>query len=783
MRSWMIAFCLGVVCAAWLPHLPSALWLLLLLLPLPLVFRYPALQVPGAFLLGVWWLAWQGRQTLDDWWPVTTAPSEVWAEGIVWSLPVATAQGQRFDFAMERLCPAATLVACDAAGWQDDARLVQLSTYEPLTLVPGQRWRWQLRLRRPHGFANPGAYDYEAWLLQQRIAALGYVRDVNGAVLMRANSGSRIFERLRHRLRRSLTEAGNGLAQLPLIVALTLGDGSGIGAQDWALFNRTGTTHLMVISGSHITLAAGLCLWLLRRLWCLSSRLPLWWPAPFAAAVAGLCGAWCYTALAGFNLPAQRALVMSLLSLGAVLLRRQTGLWQVLLTALALILVLDPLAPQLPGFWLSFSAVAVLTLAVLRDDGDRSWWRGAWQLVRAQGYISLALLPLTGLLFQQMSWSAPLVNLIAIPCVGLVAVPLSLLCLALAAVDPALAVPLLRLTDAILQWYLAGLRLFDARVPEPLLTLPRLWLLGRMLLIALILALLFSRRQWQRLAWLACLPTVLLLREPRLPHGVVRLSILDVGQGNAVLVSTRAHHLLYDTGPRYSERFEAGSAVVLPALRFHGVTRLDRVIVSHADSDHSGGLDAVFNNYAQALYQSTEPGLFPVQARQELCRAGQRWQWDGIVFEMLSPDGSGASRNDGSCVLRIRAGTQAALLTGDIERLREHRLLAAGLTGPLTLLIAPHHGSTTSSSPAFVAALQPEHVVYTTAYLNRYRHPAQAVTERYARAGAQAWYTLRSGALSFTLDGHAPVPDITQQRLERRRFWGEPLPVNLPAPR
>jgi competence protein ComEC len=769
----MIAFCVGVVAAAWLPRVPSTLWLLLLAAPLSLLFRYPSLRVPGAFLLGVWWLAWQGRQTLDDWWPVTEAPSEVWAEGVVWSLPVPTAQGQRFDFRLERLCTAAT---CAGTSWQRDMRLLQLSTYEPLTLAPGQRWRWQLRLRRPHGFANPGAYDYEAWLLQQRIAALGYVRDTNRAQLLNENSGRRRLERLRHRLLQAMQDAGRGFKQLPLIIALTLGDGSGIAADDWALFNRTGTTHLMVISGSHITLAAGLCLWLLRRVWCLSSRLPLLWPAPFAAAIAGVCGAWFYTALAGFNLPAQRALVMSLLSLSAVLLRRQSGLWEVLLTALALILVFDPLAPQLPGFWLSFIAVAVLTLAVLRDDGNRAWWRGAWQLVRSQGYISVALLPLTGLLFQQVSWSAPLCNLIAIPCIGLIAVPLSLLCLFLAAINPALAMPLLYLTDAMLGWYMAGLRHFDAALPEPLLTLPRLLLPGQLLLIVLIVALLLSRHYWQRLIWLACLPAALLLREPRLPSGVVRLTILDVGQGNAVLVSTREHHLLYDTGPRYSERFDAGSAVVLPALRFHGVKRLDRVVVSHADTDHSGGLEAVLEEYGQALYQSSEPGLFPPEVQQEPCRAGQRWRWDGIDFEMLSPSSPGTSRNDGSCVLRLRAGTQTALLSGDIERTREHGLLAQGLTGPLTVLVAPHHGSATSSSPAFVAALRPEHVVYTTAYLNRYHHPAPAVTARYARIGAQPWYTLRSGALGFTLAENAAAPEVSQQRLLRRRFWGEPLP-------
>lgn len=776
MRSWMIAFCLGVLGAAWLAELPSMPALAGAALILPILLRSPRLRLPGAFLLGMWWLAWQGRETFDDWWPLTSAPEELWVEGLVWSVPIPTDQGQRFRFKLERLCHASNRLSCDESAWHSDDRLVQLSSYEPLPLTPGQRWRWQVRLRRPHGFSNPGAYDYEAWLLQQRVAALGYVRNTKSAELLAHNSG-RFVEGLRHRLLQALEEVGGEFAQLPLVMALSVGEGSRIPVQDWELFNRTGTSHLMVISGSHITLVAGLCLWLARRLWCLSSRLPLLWPAPFAASSLALLGAWFYTALAGFNLPAQRALAMSALTFGAVLLRRQHSLWQVLLTALVLILVLDPLAPQLPGFWLSFVAVAVLTLALLREDKGSGWWRWLWQLVRSQGYVSIALLPLTALLFQQVSWSAPLVNLIAIPLIGFIAVPLSLLSLLLAAMAPTWAHPVLWLTDAALGHYMDGLRSFDAALPTPLLTLPRLLPIGQCLLILLSVTLLLSRRFWQRIAWLACLPAILLLREEAaLPHGLVRIDILDVGQGNAVLVSTSHHHLLYDTGPRYSERFEAGSASVLPVLRHHGMSTLDRVVVSHADGDHAGGLDAILAAFPGALYQSSDLSLFPDSVRHEVCREGERWIWDGVEFEMLAPFGKLISRNDGSCVLRIKVGEQVALLTGDIERAREHGLLARGLSGPVTLLMAPHHGSATSSSPAFLDALRPEHVVFTTAYLNRYGHPAPSVVDRYTRMGTRQWYTMKSGALSFTLDGGDASPNPRQYRLERRRFWAAPLP-------
>ena len=785
MRSWMIAFCLGIIGAAWLPQLPPLHWLPWLLPPLLLGLFLAPSRLPCVLLLGAWWLAWQGQRALEDWWPVTTAPSEVWVEGVVWSLPLPTEQGSRFRFRLERLCAAATLQDCEGGQWQTDERLLQLSSYVPLPLTPGQRWRWQVRLRRPHGFANPGSYDYEAWLLEQGISATGYVRDQGGTWLLAENSGRRVLERLRHRLLLALEEAGAGLERLPLVVALSLGEGHGIAPEQWDLFNRSGTNHLMVISGSHITLVAGLCLWLARWLWCRSAWLTLHCPAPVPAAALALVAAWFYTALAGFNLPAQRALVMSALSLGAMFLRRQGNLWQILLTALLIVLVCDPLAPQLPGFWLSFVAVAVLTLALLPEtDGEGWWWRQAVMLVRSQGYVSVALLPLTGLLFQQVSWLSPLVNLVAIPLIGFLAVPLSLLSLLLAPLAPELARPLLQVTDAGLGYYLQLLSACDALAPTPLWTLPALLLIGRVLLVAWALGLLMANTHWQRLVFVCCLPVILLLRPAALPPGVVRLRILDVGQGTAIMISTRHHQLLYDAGPRYSARFDAGSRIVLPALRHAGVKQLDRVMISHADLDHYGGLDAVLGAYPTALsstryntlYSSPEPGLFPPDTQEERCRAGQHWRWDGVDFTVLSPDVTGLSRNDDSCVLHIATARYTALLTGDIERRREHRLLAQRPLAPVDVLVAPHHGSATSSSPAFVSALQPAHVVYTTGYLNRYGHPAQPVRERYARRGVQAWYTMRGGALTVELGVEEGDLHFNEQRRQRARFWGAPLP-------
>jgi len=774
---------MGTVLAVWLPVLPPFGLCLALLLCVIVLHCQKRWHLPAAFLLGMGWLCCTATLRLDDWWPVQKQAQDIWTEGIIWSLPVQSGLTLRFQFRLERYCAKADFASCAPADWQSDRRVFQVSAYEPFELVPGQHWRLQLRVRRPHGQANPGGFDYEGWSLQQKISATGYIRASPDNVKLRDAGWSRFTEHLRYRLAVRLQQVPTALQHLPLIKALAIGEGSGIPDWQWDLFRQTGTTHLMVISGSHISLVAGLVFMLARQVLRCCSGLVLFQPAPVLAACCALFSAWLYTGLAGFNLPAQRALLMSAIVLSGVILRRQTSSWNVLCLALAVMLVYDPLAPVTAGFWLSFIAVAILQLGLLANpDTEQPWWhallRTGRQLVCTQLRISLVLLPLTALFFRQISVSAPLLNLLAIPLIGLVGVPLSLLSMVLAALSPSLAVPILNLTDSFLGAYLTALQWLADHLTTPALTLPALTDPGWMLLVLLAGAWLIMSCWRHRLLSLLLLPLVLWFRQPAVLPGTLRMVVLDVGQGTAVLLSTSSHHLIYDTGPGIAGRYDAGTDIVLPALQSLGVASPDRIVVSHADADHAGGLQALIRAYPESLYTLPAELQDGATARHDACYRGERWRWEGVQFEFLHPDTRAWNRNDGSCVLLVSVGQYRILLTGDIERRAEQQLLASQRVDTVTIMLAPHHGSQTSSSAAFVGTLRPAHVVYTSGYQNRYGHPAAEVELRYARLGSIPWYTAYDGAITITLSPDQRGLQISRYRDLRRRFWSlaEPVP-------
>jgi competence protein ComEC len=780
MRSWTIAFSIGVVMASVLPRLPGLPVSLLALAAAILLHCFKPLRLPAALFTGVFWLCCYGQLSLQQRWPEPPFPRDAWVEGTIWTLPVATERGQRFQFRLDRVCTAPLLSACDFAQLPDDRRHVLLTLYEPLVIEPGQRWRWKLRLRPPHGFANPGGFDYEAWLMQQGIDATGYVRDIPAKAMLAAPGTRRMFEQARLHFIRFIDSAGAGQLRYPhLLRALTVGDGSGISDDEWKLFADTGTTHLLVISGSHVAL---ICLWLFAMGYWLSSRstwLLLRLPASHAAALLALLGAWGYTGLAGFSLPALRALVMAALMLIAVLLRRHCNSLNNLCLALAGILAFDPLAAQNPGFWLSFIAVAVLLhLSPVSIPGDaqqrQGWLNKTWLMTRhfalLQWKLSLALLPVLLVYFQQTSLLAPLVNLLTIPLIGWLIVPLALAGVVTGMIWPWAGGLLLVASDQLLHLTMGILQGSTTLLPANTLILPALSMTGTLLLIVTTIGSLWAPQRRQRRLALALLPCSFLLRVPALEPGSVRMTVLDVGQGLAVMVSTREHHLLYDAGPYYSSRFDAGSDVVLPALRRHNIARLDSVVISHADADHAGGLPGIIEAFASAHYLGSDASIFPEALDGNLCRAGQSWQWDEVRFHVLHPDEQSYDDNDGSCVLLIEAAGLRLLLTGDISKGVESRLLRryAGLRADV--IVAPHHGSRSSSSLLFVRRLKPGHVVFSSGYQNRFNHPAADVVARYEAQGSQGYITAYTGAVSFSIMPSGELAVTTQRQL-RRRFW------------
>ncbi len=780
MRAWTLAFSLGVIACGFVPRVPAFHWIAGVLLFGILLQGSRAGRLIGACLLGCGWLLWYAHHSVAALWPEPLEGVDVWTRGVVWNLPQQTERSLRFEFRVDSLCTESLLDACEFGAASTH---VLINLYQPLPVAPGQRWQLKLRLQRPHGFANPGGFDYEAWLMEHGVRATGYVRESRDNRLLEANTGRRTFTRLRAYLARRI-DGVDGLRYPHLIRALTLGDGGGISEDEWTLFRETGTSHLIVISGTHVALIA---LVLYRLGWWLAARstwLLLRCPAPQVAAGFALVGAWFYADLAGFSLPVQRAFVMAAMLFAARLLRRQASAIDALCLALALILVLDPLAPQNAGFWLSYCAVAVLLLATTAPrksevdvlEAGRSLLRAGWNRLgrewRTQWLVFLGLVPALLLFFQQVSPLSPLVNMPAIPYIGILVVPLALVAVLLLWVWPAPAQALLKIVDLLLHGYMRMLDTYVALTPFDLVTVPSLTAPAMALLCLLVSFVLFARiRRWRYIAALL-LPLPFFWPQAQPGEGEVKVAVLDVGQGLAVVVSTRRHHLLYDTGPYFSSRFDAGSDVVVPYLRQRNIRRLDVVIVSHADGDHAGGLAGVAAEFPGARYLGSAPGQFPIAG--ERCTAGQAWTWDGVEFALLHPASAAYEGNDSSCVLLVRSGGSTILLPGDIERGAENRLLRSGVLPEITLLLAPHHGSNSSSTAAFVSITRPRAVVYSSGYRNRFRHPRPEVRERYAAAGSAEYLTSRSGAVEFTL-GPSGIAAVGERRRTHRRFWAYPL--------
>jgi len=672
-------------------------------------------------------------------------------------------------------------VARDPAGARLPAR-VSLSWYDPPAGVrpaAGERWRLKVRLKPPRGTRNPGAFDFERWVFVRGIGATGYVR----RSLLNRQLDRRAMPCPLIAVRRHLASGVEAVSEpdwpLRYLLALSVGAQHRLQADDWGLLRRTGTVHLMAISGLHIGLVAGLMLLVGRFLGRLALRAGLACAPLDVGRVSALVGATAYAALAGFTVPTTRALVMVAAWALLAMARRGVTPWQMLGAAGIAVLWWEPFAPHNAGFWLSFGAVSVLLLAsmavVTRPAGVATLAvRGrvrALQLVRAQVALSLGLAPLTLWFFGEISLIAPLANLLVIPVFTGLIVPLTLLGTLCQAVSPWLGKPPLAAAAWLMQAVLDGLALLDSWPGSVWRTaLPgTLWVIA----IALgILALIWPRPLMGR--WFALLPLLAVLAgaADRSPPPL-RLVVMDVGQGLAVLVQTPRYALLYDAGPRYRTG-DAGQAVVIPVLRHFGVDRLDTIVVSHGDADHAGGVRSVLDAFPNARLLATA-AVLPGIRRRQTCRAGLRWLIDGVRFAVLHPQASGTGRvvddNNHSCVLSIRLGEMSILLPGDIERAAEALLLRHETPGPFSIVVAPHHGSATSSSAAFVDATRPGIVIFSTGFGNRWRFPAQAVEARWREHTACLLNTAVTGALAFEFDATGRLVRQTAARVVGRRVW------------
>lgn len=715
---------------------------------------------------------------------------DVVVTGVVLNLPQRNEAGLRFRLAVESAQWGGQTVQVPSridVGWYGGvypmgSERVGLQR-QPGDVRAGERWRMTLRLRAPHGSSNPHGFDYELWLWEQGVQATGYVR---------AGPQDPVPQRLEQTWRQPVALARQAVRErifaheadrqrAGLLAALVVGDQGAIERADWDVFRATGVSHLVSISGLHITMFAWAAALLVGGLWRRSRRLCLAWPAPSAALVGGVLLAGAYALFSGWGVPAQRTCLM----LATVVLLRLSGLrwpWpQVWMLACAVVVASDPWALLQPGFWLSFVAVGVLFAS---DPGaapvaQAGRLAGAATrvaaLFREQWVVTVALAPLTLLLFGQMSLVGLVANALAIPWVTLVLTPLALLgVLVGAAWDLAGAATGVLL--AYLQWLAAypWAALSVAQVP--------LWVGVAGVVGGVVLVFPWSWRL--RVLGLPLLLPLLLWQPPLPAQGEFEVLAADVGQGNAVLVRTAAHALLFDTGPRYSVESDAGHRVLVPLMQaLH--TRLDRVVLSHRDTDHVGGAAAVLAMQPQAEVLASLEADHPLQALRPMqrCVAGQRWRWDGVDFELLHPlaqdYGAGHPPNAMSCTLRISNGLRSALLAGDIEQAQEARLVAQGARpgGPHAwqsdLLLVPHHGSKTSSSEAFLDAVQPQWALVQAGYRNRFGHPAAPVLARYAQRSIAVVDTAHCGAITWN---SALPQEVRCQRVQALRYWHHRVP-------
>jgi competence protein ComEC len=760
-----LAALLGALAVHALPALPPR-WLDALLAVLALAFLpHPRLRLPGCALLGLAWCALRADVAFEARLPRERDGRDFAVVGTVEELPRRSLDATRFELHVER-------AELDGREIALRGRL-RLSWYDgaPQELDACSRWQLQLRLRRPRGLVNRGGFDSERHALERGIVAVGYVREADSN--RRLGERGWCVDRLRERLAHDIAQRVGDPHDAALVRAFAIGDTRGLDQDDWEVARATGVPHLIAISGFHVGIAAGFGALLVRLLWRLWPRLGLRIALPVAQAPAALAAAIGYGALAGNSLPTLRTLMMIAIVALAHGARRGSGGAHALALALLAILVLDPLATLSAGFWLSFVGVAFLLGCLARGRG----WAGRLrELGAGQLLMSVALLPLTVWFFGEVSLVGVLANLIAVPVVSLVIVPLCLLGLLALLILPVAAVLPLTLAAAVAhaQW-----RLLEQMASWPgahgYLPEAAPWALALAMLGA---AWMFLPRgvPARGLGALLFLPLLLPDRPPP-EQGAFVATVIDVGQGLSVLVRTREHVLLYDAGARYRSEFDLGEAAVLPTLHALGVGKLDALVVSHGDNDHAGGAPAVARAHPQARRYAGEPARLDLAAAQ--CRAGQSWRWDGVDFRMLGPGSDaleahgGSADNDRSCVLLVETASGRLLLTGDIGRRIEPAIASAVGDGPPLVLLVPHHGSRSSSSEAFLAALAPRFAVVSAGWRNRFGHPHPAVVQRYADAGVPLEETARSGALEIGFGRDAAPRLVARERERRARHWRE----------
>jgi competence protein ComEC len=748
----------------------------------------------AAFMAGFAWSATQATIRLGDALPTQWERQDIEVVGVVAGMVQRTERGVRFAFDVEQVLTDGAIVprrvmltwygrrgSREAAG---DPEVTRAAGRPP---AAAERWRFVVRLRRPHASVNPHGFDAEAWLLERNLRAAGHVRRSVERIETVVKRPGYLIERARESIRARFEQTLADAPYAGVLAALAIGDQQAIPAAQWELFTRTGINHLMSISGLHVTMVAALAFWLVEAGWRRSRALSGRLPARKAAVLAGLAAAFAYALLAGFSVPTRRTVFMLAVIAVALWRDRRIDAAGVLSGALLLVTVLDPWAVLATGFWLSFGAVALLMTVsagrIARPPPLRGCraCRAIAEWGRVQWTITIGMVPATLALFSQVSLVSPIANAIAIPLIGSVVVPMAVL----AAVLP---VPgLLQLAHAVVESTLVPIA-WLASLPWAVWVQPAPTAWASALALAGIAWWCLPAGWPARWLGLVALLPVLMTRPAAVAPGTAEVTLLDVGHGLSLVVRTAGHVLVYDTGPAWSSESDAGSRILLPFLRGEGIRRLDALVVSHDDIDHSGGAVSVLRSMPVGTFLSALPAGHPAHAfvlKPLLCHDAQSWSWDGVHFRILHPPweshAGGVSDNERSCVLQVEAAGERLLVTGDIGAASEARLLrAARARGDGSLradvLLVPHHGSGSSSTQAFVDAVAPRLALMPIGYRNRFGHPRPDVVERYRQRQAIVLRTDQSGAIRLTLGTGAW--QLRRERALVRRYWRSAPPID-----
>lgn len=678
-------------------------------------------------------------------------------EGEVCSIPLFQGHLSQFDFKLSKINDTAV---------QAKIRLSAYTSREQFMI--GQCWRLSAKLKRPHALRNPGCFDVEKFYFQHKIRAVGSMLKEGRNIHLSATTLSHPIEQIRYFLQKKILRHLKENPFCGMVLALTLGMTHLITQEQWQVFRETGTNHLVAISGLHIGLVAKLISKITALIWVRVPYGPLLIPTPHIAGIVGILSALAYGLLAGLSASTERSVIMITFLVLTTLCYRKVSTFNAMTISLALIVLVDPFATLSMGFWLSFLAVTLLIYGMnSRLNPTGAWWK--WG--RAQWVVTMGMMPTLLLFFQQSSLLAVPANILAVPWISFLVVPSCLLGLGALMISDKLGGWLLHFSTYLLQviwlyleklthlstliWHHAFFNLITACFTH----------------LAAYVTLLPNGLIFRLVAIVYWLPFLTAAPAP-IPPNSIRFTVLDVGQGLATVIQTERHTVIFDTGAKLNDNFDMGKAVVIPYLRHLGIKKIDVLTVSHGDNDHIGGADSILKAFPVSHIITSVPlrfkGLHP-----QLCEEKIKWEWDGIAFKFLSPfKNSNLTGNNSSCVLKITKDQHSILLTGDIERPAEEYLISRHATElPATILVAPHHGSKTSSTEGFINNVRPHYVIFSCGYLNTYKHPHLEVVRRYLKRKIILYNTVFSGAITMTLSPYSDKVLVQEYRPTHQKIW------------